>query len=647
MATELHASKDADLPQLPPLPVGWCWTTLDTIADIEGGITKDQKRKHDGPVRDVPYLRVANVQRGYLDLGEMKSITAPESVIEALRLIAGDILFTEGGDRDKLGRGWVWAAELPECIHQNHIFRARPCPEVVVPKFVSMHGNFFGQNWFTRTGKQTTNLASINKGVLRSFPVPIAPLNEQRRIVAKVEELFSDLDMAVATLERVKAKLKRYRASVLKAAIEGKLTADWRAKHPDAEPAAPLLERILVERRRRWEDAQRARFAAAAKTPPKGWEAKYPAPSAIDSAGLPVLPDRWCWARVLQVGDVQLGRQRSPEHHTGEHMRPYLRVANVFENRIDTDDVLQMNFTPEEFETFRLLHGDILLNEGQSLHLVGRPAMYRDEVPGACFRNTLVRFRAVPGLVPEFALYVFLAYLHNKRFQKIARWTVNIAHLGSDRFSQIEFPLPPAEEQAEIVREIEARLTVVDQVTAQVDANLKRAGRLRQGILKRAFEGKLVPQVATDEPATVLLERIRQQRLAAPAKPVRKTGSGKLVRAVLENVGRAIAYCLSRAKRPHGRTWLAKVLAIGEMHVGIPFKQRHGKYPHGPFDDMIYKAERGPGRPAGSTSRSRRRPRNRPATSSPPAPLRRRRCRLSSWATGRGSSTKCWTTSTT
>src|SRR5436309_706375 len=108
---------------------------------------------------------------------------------------------------------------------------------------------------------------------------------------------------------------------------------------------------------------------------------------------LPALPPGWCWAKVCEVGAVKLGRQRSPEHHTGDHMRPYLRVANVYEDRIDLSDVLEMNFTPEEFEQYQLRYGDILLNEGQSLEWVGRPAMYRDELPGSCFQNTLVRFR--------------------------------------------------------------------------------------------------------------------------------------------------------------------------------------------------------------------------------------------------------------
>ncbi len=501
-----------DASRLPPVPQGWCWTTLESIARIDGGITKDQKRVRTSTMREVPYLRVANVQRGHLDLHEIKTILADKYELEALRLIPGDILFTEGGDRDKLGRGWVWNGEIEDCIHQNHIFRARPYFNVAEPKFVSFHGNFFGQHWFTKTGKQTTNLASINKGILRRFPVPIAPFKEQRRIVAKIEELFSDHDAAVAALKRAKANLKRYRAAVLKAAVEGKLTAEWRTKHSNTEPASKLLERILIERRRKWEADQLTKFAAAGKEPPKNWKSKYVEPTPPETIDLPDLPEGWCWARVQQVGSVQLGRQRAPQNHNGPHMRPYLRVANVFEDRIDLSDVMEMNFTPKEFETFRLSYGDILLNEGQSMELVGRPAMYRDEMPEVCFTNSLVRFRVYDGVDTNYALKVFLAYLNNGRFQKIATITVNIAHLGAGRFSEIEFPLAPKEEQAAIIEEVDRHFSLIDAAEKAIILGLARASRLRQGILKRAFEGKLVPQDPNDEPASVLLERIKTER---------------------------------------------------------------------------------------------------------------------------------------
>ena len=132
-------------------------------------------------------------------------------------------------------------------------------------------------------------------------------------------------------------------------------------------------------------------------------------------------------------------------------MRPYLRVANVFEDRIDTKDVHKMHFSAQEYKVYELQRGDILLNEGQSPELVGRPAMFNEEIPGACFQNTLIRFRAYPGISASFALLVFRGYLHTGRFQRLAKWSTNIAHLGAGRFANMEFPLPPLSEQERIV----------------------------------------------------------------------------------------------------------------------------------------------------------------------------------------------------
>ncbi len=575
------------------LPSGWAWATVADVGDVNLGRQRSPKnRSGEYPTK---YVRAANLTWDGIDLSEVLEMDFKPHEREVYQLRPGDVLLSEAsGSSDQVGKPVVWKSTADLYCFQNTVIRFRP--REIQSEFAQVIFSHYARNGAFGRVAVGIGIQHLGADRLSAMPFPVAPLNEQRRIVAKVEELFSDLDVAVVTLERVRAKLKRYRAAVLKAAIDGKLTADWRARHPDTEPASALLDRILAERRSRWEDAQRSMYAAAYKEPPKGWQAKYPEATGPDTASLPPLPSGWCWGKVIQLGDVQLGRQRSPEHHTGPHMRPYLRVANVFEDRIDTADVLQMNFTPEEYETYRLESGDILLNEGQSLHLVGRPAMYRGEVPGACFQNTLVRFRASSSLMPQYALYVFLAYLHNKRFQKVARWTVNIAHLGADRFSQIEFPLPPAEEQAEIVREIEARLTVVEQATAQVDVNLKRAARLRQGILKRAFEGKLVPQVATDEPASVLLDRIRQRRSQPTTQPA-GTKSGRRtsrtpVRAVLEVVGRQTAYIVAHAVTPFGRTIMAKLHYLAQTHLGLPLGLKFKREKYGPFDEDIHKAER-------------------------------------------------------
>lgn len=166
-----------------------------------------------------------------------------------------------------------------------------------------------------------------------------------------------------------------------------------------------------------------------------------------------------------------------------------MRLDNVCEVHIDLSDFKKMNFTPEEQEILRLEYGDILLKEGQSPHLVGRPAMWRDEVKNACFQNTLVRFRATDAVLPRYALIVFRAQLHARRYMKIAKITTNIAHLGAQRFAAVEFPLAPLAEQHRIVSEVERRFSVLDQVEANVNASLRRCGQLRQAVLKRAFGG--------------------------------------------------------------------------------------------------------------------------------------------------------------
>jgi type I restriction enzyme S subunit len=212
-----------DTANLPPLPEAWTWATLDAIAAIKSGITKDQNRKFTKPARSIPYLRVANVQRGHLDLSEVKEITTTEDEIQELLLQRGDILFNEGGDRDKLGRGWVWNDELPECIHQNHVFRARLFDSGLNPKLVSWYANTFGQKFFFDEGKHTTNLASISMTKLKGLPVPIPPPAEQTRIVAEVERRLSVVEELASVVSANLQRATRLRQSILQKAFTGEL----------------------------------------------------------------------------------------------------------------------------------------------------------------------------------------------------------------------------------------------------------------------------------------------------------------------------------------------------------------------------------------------------------------------------------------
>ena len=229
--------------ELPPLPPGWAWARLDAIAELKGGITVDKKR-NDATAREVPYLRVANVQRGYLDLSEVKTIRASEADISSLALRAGDILFNEGGDRDKLGRGWVWEGQIAECIHQNHVFRARPLLDALSPMFISWWGNTFGKDYFLREGKQTTNLASISLTKLSRFPVPIPPASEQARITAEAARLLSIIDRLESALG-----VSMVRTSSLKTALLSKaFRSDARIEDDEIKSSATEGEVTMQKR---------------------------------------------------------------------------------------------------------------------------------------------------------------------------------------------------------------------------------------------------------------------------------------------------------------------------------------------------------------------------------------------------------------
>lgn len=221
----------------------WPWTTLGEIAEIKGGVTKDGKRQGDPSFVEVPYLRVANVQRGHLDLSEVSTIRVLPDKAESLRLEPGDVLLNEGGDRDKLGRGWVWEGQIDRCIHQNHVFRARLTDDFD-PYFVSAHANTWGQGWFEEHGRQTTNLASINLGTLKQLPVPAPSRVEQEAIVGELKRSTEAQARLQASIENARKRAAALRRSILAAAFSGQLVP----QDPDDEPASELLERIRAER---------------------------------------------------------------------------------------------------------------------------------------------------------------------------------------------------------------------------------------------------------------------------------------------------------------------------------------------------------------------------------------------------------------
>lgn len=315
-----------------------------------------------------------------------------------------------------------------------------------------------------------------------SFPLP--PLAEQKRIVAKLDALNAKFAPARTELARIETLVSRYKQAVLTKAFSGELTSGF-----DRTTSV--------------------------------------APPDVDAEVTPLwsIPETWSWCRTDQVGRVGLGRQRSPKNHEGPQMRPYLRSANITWQGVDIGDVKEMNFDDADFKRFKLEVGDVLLNEGSgSAKEVGKPAIWRGEIANCCYQNTLLRVQP-HRCSSAYAYYYFLLTARAGRFVSSTQG-VNIQHIGREGLACYPFPLAPEPEQHEVVRRIESAFAKTDRLTKEAKRALELVGRLDEAILAKAFRGELVPQDENDEPAELLLERIRADRAAAP-RAARGRGSRK------------------------------------------------------------------------------------------------------------------------
>ncbi len=507
------------------LPPGWAWATLGEVCDVIGGITVDKNRGEEGTV-EVPYLRVANVQRGRLDLRTMKTIRIPLGRLAQLSLQDGDVLLNEGGDRDKVGRGWVWEGQVPECTFQNHVFRARIRGEVLNPFFLSLYLNEFGRAHFLAGAKQTTNLASIALSAVKTAPILVAPRAEQDRIVAAIGTLFDELDEAEAALTRAREGVEQFRASLLHAACTGQLTAAWRAANPSRETGADLLRRILAERRAAWERTERDRLEARGALPRgDGWKARYEEPREPDRDELPHLPVGWTWTTVEQLAAVTGGLTKNSMRAEFELQVPYLRVANVGDAVFKLGDLRVIGVDPAELPRLTLKTNDLLFVEGNgSADQIGRVALWSGQISPCIHQNHLIKARPViPGL-GTWLLTWFRSPLGRRSVQDAASSTSGLHTLSIGKISVLPCPLPPIDEIEKVTEAVANLLADEADIARGLDSTEPSNASLRQSILHAAFTGRLVPQNPSDEPATALLARLRTT--APTRRPTRGARSG-------------------------------------------------------------------------------------------------------------------------
>lgn len=362
---------------------------------------------------------------------------------------------------------------------------------------------------------------AVREADVRDQSIPLAPSNEQRRIVERIDELFSDIEAGERALERARKLLDRYRQAVLKAAVTGELTKDWREQHKDeTDSGEALSRRVLKAHREAWEQAELAKLRAKGQDPDDDrWKRKYPEPAPADETDPPLLPKGWvhasCDALIYHVTSGSRGWKR----YYDQGSATFIMAQNVRRGRYD-GRLRQLVAPPvgdSETDRTRVQQGDLLVTiVGAN---TGDVCRFPTDSDDHYVCQSVALMRPWSSIYGDFLNTYFQADEGGQRQYKRYIYGAGRPHLSFDQLRQTVVALPPEREAGEIVEQVAELLSDLDKLDVELKSQFRLATSLRQSILTAAFSGKLVPQDPNDEPASVLLDRIRAQKVAAAAKP--------------------------------------------------------------------------------------------------------------------------------
>ena len=492
----------SELPDIATTPPGWTKTTLGEVREKYSGSVNPEK----APDQTFEHYSVPSFDEGKPVLEPGNEIGSSKKQVEE-----GMVLLCKINPR--INRVWTVEnhSEHPKIASTEWI--RFPRQEGIFPPYLCyyMRQHAFRNYLAGNVSGVGGSLMRAKKAVVDKYPLLLPPLPEQRRIVAKIEELSSALDAGVADLKKTQKQLQRYRQSVLQAAVEGRLTKDWRKEHPGAEPANKLLERILEERQAQWEKDYRTKYEAKGKEPPSGWKSRYKPPEDPDTSDLEELPEGWIWTSLGQAFDVHVGstpRRSRDEYWNGDIL--WANSSEVNKRQIETTEETITEEGLENSSTDVHPAGTLLLGmigQGPTRGMVAKL-----NVAAAHSQNSAA-IRVSMSEVPPMYVYYYLESSY-QALRQLGSGN-NQKALNKGITESIPIPLPPVGEQRQIVNEVERLLSVAEEATQIVEREIKRAERLRQSILKQAFSGQLVEASGSpdsaEEPAPVTTSKEGEQ----------------------------------------------------------------------------------------------------------------------------------------
>ncbi|MDX2208073.1 MAG: restriction endonuclease subunit S [Gemmatimonadales bacterium] len=462
------------------LPAGWRMVPLGEMGAWAGGGTPSKAVESYWTGGTIPWISPKDMKREILHSAE--DYITPAAVSESsTRVVPHPAVLV-------VTRSGILSRTLPVAVTAvdaaiNQDIKSLVPIEGVSSRYVAAAMRAFERDILTKCSKHGTTVASIDQERLLRFEIPLAPPADQDAVVEVLDTHLSRLDAASDTLERAQRNLKRYRASVLKAAVEGRLVPTEAslasAEGRSYEPASVLLERILAERRERWKAS--------------GKRGTYKEPVAPDTTGLPELPEGWCWGTVGQIADVSGGITKNAKRDRLLRRVPYLRVANVYADELRLEEVSEIGVTDAEFDRVALDTGDLLVVEGNgSPDHIGRAAIWDGSIAPCVHQNHLIKARFQPGPMNRWVLSWLRSSSGRKSIERVSSSTSGLYTLSISKIAGLVLPIPPSAEQQRISLEVSRLLTVAVAVEGALLADLSRLSVLRSRVLRAAFRGELV-----------------------------------------------------------------------------------------------------------------------------------------------------------
>lgn len=470
------------------IPKDWVIASLGSICNIQGGFAF---KSSDFGDEGVPVIRISNITDNGIDISKKPvHVKSPSTtVIEQFRLSRGDILVALSGATT--GKYGIFQSDELVLVNQR-VGRIRTENKPALSKYIFYYmGVLQAQILNKAYGAAQPNISTKE---ITEFQIPLPPLEQQKQIVAKIEELFSHIDAGVVALQKAKKLLKQYRQSVLKAAVTGELTREWREQNKDKlEPASELLKRILAERRSKWEEQQLEQFKAQGKVPKDDkWKETYKESEQID-CGLFSLPEKWQWVTLdtillnIEAGKSFKCEERPPtDSETG-----IVKVSAVSWGEFNENESKTIQHEEKINSNYQIFKGDFLFSRANTIELVGACVIVNNIHKRLLLSDKILRFILLDGFKEWVRLCLRTQYGRDE-IQNLATGNQDsMRNISQGNIKKIRIPILSGSELIEIISIVEYKLSLINRTTKNIDSQLIAAERNKQSILAAAFSGKL------------------------------------------------------------------------------------------------------------------------------------------------------------